>query len=156
MILEVAREKQKLDHVFDLVSHLHDEEEVLAHWAKYLCVLTSGFIENSLRNLLTHYSASRAASPVVNYVETRLKGLTNLNEERIAQLLGAFSPSWRHTFTKQLTDKQKGAIDSILSNRHLIVHGQSVGLTFSRMKTYYEEVIKVITLIDEKCVNAST
>ena len=79
--------------------------------------------------------------------------ITNLNEERIGQLLGAFSSEWRDKFTGKRTEAQKAAIDSVIANRHSIAHGQSVSLTLARMKEYYTEVVKTITMIDEECVN---
>jgi hypothetical protein len=153
MIFDVVREKQKIDHIFKLAGQLEPDEELLAHWAKYLCVLTSGFIENSLRIILTQFAKNKANQQVANFVESRIRMITNLNEERIGQLLGAFSSEWRDKFTGKRTDAQKAAIDSVIANRHLIAHGQSVSLTLARMKEYYTEVVKTITMIDEECVN---
>lgn len=153
MIIEVLREKQRLDHIFDMAHQLNANDELIAHWAKYLCVLTSGFIENSIRMLLSQYTMSRASPPVVNYVESTVKGVRNLNDEKIAQLLGSFSAEWRDTFIQMRTEAQKAAIDSVVANRHQIAHGRFVGLTLGRMKQYYDEIIKAIALVDEQCVN---
>jgi len=153
MILDVFREKQKIDHLFKLSSHLAHNDELLANWAKYLCVLTSGFIENSLRLILKCHVANKASPEVVNFVESKINGITNLNEQKISDLLGSFSSDWKKNFSVTRTNEQKDAIDSVVANRHLIAHGRSVGLTLTRMKDYYEEVVKAITLIDEKCVN---
>jgi hypothetical protein len=155
MILDVAREKQRLDHIFDLAKHLDIKDELLAHWAKYLCILTSGFIENSLRMILTCYAKDKSSPQVANFVESKITGITNLNEQKIAELLGAFNSAWRERFTEMRTESQKDAIDSVVANRHQIAHGRSVGLTLARMKDFYTEVVKVITLIDEQCVNTS-
>lgn len=156
MILDISREKERLDNIFDRVSHLEADEELMAHWAKYLCILTSGFIENSLRMILIRYVTDKACPEVCNFIESSVKGITNLNDEKIMQLLGAFSSKWRERFIQKRTDMQKSAIDSVIANRHLIVHGRSVGLTVARMKDYYREVVKAISLIDEECVNART
>ena len=156
MILDVFKEKQKIDHVFDLANHIEPNDELLSHWAKYLCVLTSGFIENSLRLILIHFVEHRASPQVLNFVESRIRSITNLNEDRVAQLLGAFSYNWRDRFSKKRTQEQKDAIDSVIANRHLIVHGRSVELTLARMRGYYTEIVKAITIIDEECVNNNT
>ena len=153
MILAVVQEKQRLDSVFSLVEQMAPSDEVLSHWAKYLCVLTSGFIENSLRLVLYEYARTHADKTVASYVSARLEGLTNLNDEKICQLLGSFSDDWRDTFLKMRSEEQKDAIDSVLANRHLIAHGRSVGLTQARMKQYYSEICKAVKTIDEYCVN---
>jgi hypothetical protein len=150
---DVVQEKQRLDNVFSLVKRMPPDDEVLAHWAKYLCVLTSGFIENSLRLILRAYTATHACEPVANFVWSQTKGLTNLNDEKIASILGAFDPNWRETFCATRSQEQKDAIDSVLANRHQIAHGRSVGLTFVRMKQYYNDICKAIKIVDEECVN---
>jgi len=123
MILAVVQQKQRLDSVFSLVAQMTPSEEVLSHWAKYLCVLTSGFIEESLRLLLYEYASTHSDTPVASYVSARLEGLTNLNDEKICQLLGSFSDDWRDKFLATRSEEQKDAIDSVLANRHLIAHG---------------------------------
>ena len=153
MILPVVREKQRLDSVFSLVKQMRLDEEVLSHWAKYLCVLTSGFVENALRLILHDYATKHANETVASYVSERIEGLTNLNDEKISQLLGSFSPIWRDTFIRVRSPKQKDAIDSVVANRHLIAHGRSVGLTLARMKVYYDEISQAVKIIDENCVN---
>ncbi len=153
MIVPVLQEKQRLDNVFSLVGQMRLDEEVLSHWAKYLCVLTSGFVENSLRLILHDYAIKHANEIVASYVSARVEGLTNLNDERIAQLLGSFSPTWRDRFLETRSAEQKDAIDSVVANRHLIAHGRSVGLTLARMKRYYVEISQAVKIIDENCVN---
>jgi hypothetical protein len=153
MILAIIRDKQRLDSVFSMVELMPLDPEVLSHWAKYLCVLTSGFIENSLRVILQDYAEKHANNDVASFVSTRIDGLTNLNDEKIGQLLGAFSPTWRDTFNATRSTEQKDAIDSVLANRNLIAHGRSVGLTLARMKQYYGDISKVVKIIDEECVN---
>ncbi|MFX0200778.1 MAG: HEPN domain-containing protein [Candidatus Hodarchaeota archaeon] len=155
MILDVSREKQKIDHIFNLANQIQPDDELLSHWAKYLCVLTSGFVENSLRAILTQFVAPRSSSEVANYVESKIRTITNLNEERVYQLLWSFSSDWGDKFREKRTEKQKDAIDSVVANRNLIVHGRSVGITIVRMREYYAEIIKTITMIDEECVHKS-
>jgi len=153
MILDVVREKQRLDATFSLVEQMPLDAELLSHWAKYLCVLTCGFIENSLRVILRHYTAMHASECVADFVWTRIEGLTNLNDEKIGQILGAFDPGWRDRFQAMRSQEQKDAIDSVIANRHQIAHGRSVALTLARMKQYYNDISKVIKIIDEECVN---
>jgi hypothetical protein len=95
---------------------------------------------------------SESHPDVTNYVEGRLEGITNLNEEKVFQLLGSFQPKWAETFRQKRSDAQKDALDSVVANRNLIAHGRSVGLTLARMIDYYREIIDVLNLIDSECV----
>jgi hypothetical protein len=146
------RIKDQIDAVFALVSRHIVDEEMLAHWACYLCVLASGLIEVSLRSILTKYVKDRSHPDVTNFVETRLQGVTNLNEEKVYQLLSSFNPAWGEKFRQRRTDVQKAALDSVIANRNQIVHGGPVGLTIVRMKDYYREIMSVLNLIDRECV----
>src|SRR6266852_4659994 len=91
-------EKQKLDQLFARLKHFVGDEELAAHWSRYLCVLLSGFIENILRVLVTDYARDKAHPNVSNFVAKQISSTTNLNEEKIEQLLGSFSQSWRDSF----------------------------------------------------------
>jgi hypothetical protein len=144
--------KHRLDSIFALAKKQGHDEEALAHWASYLCVLTSGFIEVSLRATLNEYATARSHADVANYVEGRLEGITNLNEERVYQLLNSFQPRWATTFRQKRSDPQKDALDSVVANRNLIAHGRSVGLTLVRMNDYYNEIVAVLHLIESECV----
>lgn len=57
-----ASMKDRLDVMFALAAKQGADEEVLSHWARYLCVLTSGFIEVSLKSILSEYAAVPIAS----------------------------------------------------------------------------------------------
>ena len=146
-------EKQRIDNLFDRISELPVNDEFHAHWSRYLCVLISGFIENAMRILLTEYSKNKSHPNVSNYVSKQIKGITNLNNERILQLLGSFDSKWRTVVEQKISDAQKDAIDSIVANRHNIVHGRSVGITITRVKNYYLSILSVISTIESDCLS---
>lgn len=143
--------KDRIDAVFALVAKQRADEETLSHWACYLCVLASGLLEVSLRSILMEYVAVRSHPDVTNFVESRLEGMTNLNEEKVYKLLVAFQPGWGELFRQRRTDVQKDALDSVIANRNQIAHGRSVGLTIARMRDYYREIVSVLNLIEREC-----
>jgi hypothetical protein len=151
-MLEFTRAKQQIDAVFKLGSNLPPESEILSHWARYLCVLTSGLLEHSMRAMLSEYVEKRAHPTVARYVQQHLDRVTNLNEENLGQLLGRFSGQWRLDFDTVLTDEQKDAIESIVANRNAIAHGRQVGITLSRMRAYYQRVTEVLDWILSHCI----
>jgi len=152
MTTDGTRAKDRLDAVFALAARQRADEETMSHWARYLCVLASGYVEVSLRAVLGRYAAERSRREVLNYVETQLQRITNLNEEKVYQLLGAFRPEWGEVFRRKRTDAQKAALDSVVANRNHIAHGESVGLTLARMRDYYRDIVKVLRVIERECV----
>ncbi|MBD2453540.1 hypothetical protein H6G80_05560 [Nostoc sp. FACHB-87] len=148
---EVMRAKQKLDNLFEKVNQLPDDNELKAHWARYLCILVSGFIENSVRAIYSQYAKNKAIPNIANFVERKLDDLQNPKMEKILQLTGAFSLQWESNLRKATEGELKDAIDSIVANRNNIAHGQDVGITYATIKDYYEKAFKVIQMIENQC-----
>lgn len=152
--IEVQRAKQKLDNLFGKIGKLPpDDLELQAHWARYLCILVSGFLENSVRAIYAEYAKKVASPNVANFVGRKLEDLQNPKMEKILQLTGAFSLEWESKLRKDTEGELKDAIDSIVNNRNNISHGQDVGITYTRIKDYYEKAIKVINMIENQCNN---
>lgn len=144
----IDQQRRKLDYLFDKVNSINDEE-LKAHWSKYLCILTSGLLENSVKILLNIYASKCASPTITNYINYNLKSVTNLKDKKIRELLSQFNEKWKLEYEKIISDEQKEAIDAVIANRHNIAHGRDVGLTYIRMKNYYEYTIQVISLIKQ-------
>ncbi len=144
MIQSVHVEVQRIEHVLELADELPKEEEVLSHWARYLCILIAGLIETAARLVLCEHARTHASTETASFVVNQMKYQTNLNTNKLTQLLGAFSDQWADDFDRSLTDDQKDAIDSVLANRHNIAHGRSVGISLVRVKDYFVRVTQVL------------
>lgn len=151
MTQELNRQRTKLDGLFQKVSALSHDAEMQAHWARYLCVLVSGFLENAVREIFTRYAREKAMPYVANYVENQLDRFQNPNMQRIFEIAGAFNPQWREELQKKTAGELGDSVDSIVNLRHQIAHGGSAGLSFVIMQTYYKNAKKVVEIINEQC-----
>lgn len=70
---------------------------------------------------------------------------------KILELVGSFNPEWEAELRAAVEGQLKDAVDSIVANRHRIAHGESVGLTFVRIKEYYRNALEVLEVIDQQC-----
>ncbi len=52
---ETVQAKDRLDYLFSRVNEFSEDLELQSHWARYLCVRVSGFIETSIRSILSEY-----------------------------------------------------------------------------------------------------
>jgi hypothetical protein len=59
-LVEVTRQKQRIDDLFKLSNDLPGE--VQAHWSRYLCILIAGFLEISVVSGLLGICAWQGAS----------------------------------------------------------------------------------------------
>ncbi|MGD2086648.1 MAG: MAE_28990/MAE_18760 family HEPN-like nuclease [Candidatus Aminicenantes bacterium] len=145
---KLAEQINKLDSIFGSVSVIYDEE-LLSHYAKYLCILTSGLIENSLKIILNDYSSKASAPNIANYLNNQFKNITNLKDSKIQSILGCFSQEWKEEYLSKISSEQKDALDSLVTNRNQIAHGHNVGITYVRVKEYYKQIKDVIYLLKE-------
>lgn len=149
--LVVIRYKNRLDNLFGQVSVFSGDIEIQSHWARYLCILVSGFIETSVSAIYSQYAKERSHVYVANYVSSRLERFTNPKMEDILVLAGRFSEDWRDKLESITTDEQKDAVDSIVANRNRIAHGVNVSISYDRVRKYYQNILKVIQLLEDTC-----
>src|SRR5271165_3004366 len=114
--VEITRQRQRLDDLFQKAKGLPDAE-VQSHWSRYLCVLVSGFLENSVRLTYTEYARKRADSSVANFVESRLRQFQNPKMGTILELAGGFSPEWKQQLEIDTSGQLGESVNSIVSNR---------------------------------------
>jgi hypothetical protein len=142
----------RLNRVFDVSDHINDDE-IKSHLARYLCVLTSGYLEEAIKILIRDFVSGQASPTVRNHINSTSKNLSNLNIEKIGQYLNSYNGKWKDQFDTELTDEEKDAVNSIITNRHSIAHGVNVSVSYSRIKAWHIEVIRVIEKI-QKIINS--
>ena len=149
--LEAVRYKQRLDNLFGQISVFSGNPELQSQWARYLCVLVSGFLETSICAIYGEF-ARRTASPyVANFVKYELGSFQNPKMGKILDLTRAFNPQWANQLEVATEGQLKDAVNSVVANRIQIAHGRDVGITYARIKGYYEDVIQVVNLIEGMC-----
>jgi len=147
---DVYRHKQKLDELFSKVESV-DDIEMKAEWAKYLCVRASGYIEKSVRLILSNFASDMSHDYVSGYVESQLKCFTSPKAGTIVDEVRCFSPKWAVQIEEEIDGAIKDALNSIVANRHQIAHGRDVDLSFVRMRNFYNDAAKVVDILTATC-----
>jgi len=150
---ELNRQHQKLTALFNKVNTACGADlELQAHWARYICILSAGFLENSISEIYGEYVKQSSSPHVANYCKHTLSKVKNPNVERFLQVAGGFKNVWRSDLEAYLQIDGRGdAINSIMSNRHLIAHGNSSGITLTRIKEYLGKSVQVLEYIEQQC-----
>src|SRR5262249_4958164 len=107
--------------------------------------------ESSIRTLYGEYARARAAPNVANYVEGQLKYFQNAKMDRILELTRLFNPKWESELKVACEGEFKDAVDSIVTNKNRIAHGESVGITIVVIRGYYDRAWRVLEMIDAQC-----
>jgi len=148
---EVERLRQVLDETFSRAKAIGPDTELQSDFARYLCVLVSGFFEKAVSELILEHARRNSQPSIQRFIEYRSKRITNVNAQRLQDLLGTFDTAWRKDLEKFLVDERKAAVDSLVSLRNSISHGQSVGVTFVRVREYYVHIQDVIGHVADLC-----
>lgn len=149
--LEAVRYKQRLDNLFKQISAFSGNIELQAQWARYLCVLVSGFLEISIRSIYGEFARKMASPYVANFVKCELGSFQNPKMGKILELTRAFNPQWANQLEAATGGELEAAVDSVVANKNQIAHGRDVGITYVRIKNYYEDVVEVVDLIEKMC-----
>lgn len=147
----VATHRARLESTFVRIQSLSAEDlEVRSDFARYLCVLVSGFVETAISELAAEYCQRYSAPTVSNYAQNQLARLQNVKSERLLQLIGSFDPKWRIELEKFIDGARKDALDSVVDLRNKIAHGESVGVTYVRIREYYQRIAEIIDYVHLK------
>ncbi len=141
---EVHRLRTRLDAAFGRAPDASSDPEFQSDFAKYLCVLVSGYFESALCALLLAYAQRKSSPDVASFVERQLGPWTNPKVEKVIDLFGAFSQDWRDDLAAFLVDHRKDSINSLVALRHKIAHGESVGTSISQVRLHYRVINEVV------------
>jgi hypothetical protein len=148
MRLKLEQQKRKLNSIFELSESIEDEE-IKAYFAKLLCILTSGLLENAVRNLIDEMTSGTSPKGIQNFISTQTKYVTNLRYEKLYAFLNQFDPKWGKQLDEHTTDKMKSALNSLVSNRNNIAHGGNDSISYLIMKDYYSDILEVISILED-------
>jgi len=144
---KLAIYERQLDSLYNEVSQIQEGEINKAHLTRYLCVRTSGYLENVARILIAHFCDGTSPQPVNNYIVKRTKYITNLDFKRLKGLLSEFDSSWSTEFEERISEQQKSSLNSVISNRNNISHGNQDSITYRDMVNYYQDVKDVCKIL---------
>lgn len=114
---DVASYEQQLDNLFEKIKDVSDFK-LKSHWARYLCVRVSGYLETSVRAIYSEYSEKKANENVANYVSDRLKQFRSPTMGNILTLTRAFSRQWAEELESATEGELKASVDAIVTGRH--------------------------------------
>lgn len=126
-----------------------DDDELRAESTKYACVLMSGLLEATCRDVMTRFAAKRGSKELVRAAETVVGRFQNPSTGKIVELLSVFDPDKANAWRLSINDEQADAIDSIVNNRHQIAHGRHSGLSFGVLLRYYNKAKPAVDLIEQ-------
>jgi hypothetical protein len=151
---ELTKQLQALNNLIKRTSEAcGDNLELQAEWARYLCVLSAGFLENAIKEIYLDFASRRVSEPLANYVSSTLSPIRSPKSVKFLEIAGAFNSDWRDELENYGTvEGGIEAIDSIMVNRHLIAHGKSRDsrMSLAALKEYLGKSANFLEFIEEQ------
>lgn len=150
-IREVEYQRRRLAAAFARAQALTGNqalEELQADYARHLCVLVSGFIERSIAEIILAYAQGRAPAPLRSFLENSLKRLTNVDKDRLLNVVGSLDAGWRTELENYVVDERQAAINSIVGLRNDIAHGGGGSISLVQVERYWVVVQEVIDRVE--------
>lgn len=152
-IQQVNSQKDRIDGLFtkieDMVRKNAIDLELQGQLSRYLCVLVSGLLEISVKSICTRYAEDKASPQIANFVTSTVPNLAqNPKIWKIERLVRYFDGSWADDFILDIDDEQKSAVDSVVTLRNQIAHGEQAGISLGTIRSYYDNVIPVIEYLE--------
>lgn len=150
---DLYRQRQRISTLIEEASKFkEDQGELQAHWAKYICVLVAGFMENAIADVYSRYAAASSNEKVSNHVAYSMKKINNPKHTKFVDVAKSFDGAWGHQVEEFFEeDGMRDALNSIMSQRHLIAHGQDSDISLVRVKDYFRKCTQIITFIENQC-----
>ncbi|MCP1232034.1 MAE_28990/MAE_18760 family HEPN-like nuclease [Acetobacter indonesiensis] len=136
------------------------DPEEQADWAKYLSVLISGYIEQSLKEILLEFVSRHETSRLEKYISDTWPDSRNMRISNIESILKCFDSGWSIEFSSWINSKEnyKSEINSLISSRNDIAHGKEANTTNvtlrsmrSRLRISLEIIEKIENIINNIC-----
>lgn len=125
-----------------------DNDELRAELTKHLCVLCSGLLEVSCRDVVARYARPRCDQTVLRFVEARIGDMYSAQVGNMHSLLACFDPRRADQWRDGLSDEERDSVDSIVNNRHQIAHGRSIGLSFDVLNRYRKAAMNALVMME--------
>jgi hypothetical protein len=141
--------ERQLESMFQLAAGLPPDEPQ-ARLAEYLCIRTSGLMEQVVKQLLKEYIKSTSAAEVAKYVEGKTDRIANLPNDKLVELLLSFSETWRDEYLANISDEAAGALTSIVALRNKLAHGiDPGGISYGKIQGYYTNVRTLFPILKQ-------
>ncbi len=147
---ELKRQYSRIESLISQARKMEPDDELRAHLTKYICVLCSGFIENSMYHIFSDI-ADKLCSPseVLTYAKIQLSTIQNPNSEKIRKVVKSFSNDWHERISVYLQNEDRAsAVNYILKDRHNIAHGRDSDITIGKLEGYLKKTVEVLEFIE--------
>ena len=139
----------RTDDAFERAVGFDSEPDIQADYARYLCILVTGFLEQAVVRVILNYVDAVGDPSLSRYVAETLRRPGSMQAGEIMRLVGSFNEDWRTQLEKKLTTRHRDAIGSVYASRNKIAHGEDVDLAYRQVRDDYHLVREAVDFLEE-------
>lgn len=128
------------------------EIETHAHWAKYTCVLISGFIEQSVKEIVLEHASATSAPRMRKYIEGTWPSSKNMRCDAIREILDHLDIRWATSFDVWVGENErKKEINEIIKWRNDVAHGKEANtnnITLGSVSNKFKIACELVDFIE--------
>lgn len=150
-LIDCSEELNNIQKVIDVFGQSHSIVPFLTNYAVIKCC---GTIENSFKSIIAdfHNTLPKQAKKYID--STFTNSSMNPSKENICKSLNKFDENWNDLFKDRLTKETNGSriessLKSLNNARNEFAHGGHPKVSFSSIRTYFNDSQKVIEILDD-------
>lgn len=109
-------------------------------FAKWLIMLTAGFVEKSLQDIMAEYVTKRSNKSIADFSSKQISRYLSINAEKLDEIVGGFSRQWVVELRSRASSPQIEALNSVKNLRDVFAHGGENGVGWTTAVNYWREV----------------
>lgn len=145
MLESIEYRIQEVESVFSMAEKCPPDSAELAHWTRYLCVLSSATLQSSLHSILNEHVRSSSNITVQRFVQIQLDRTRNPSRDEIVRLHEKFDEQWGRDIRRFVKGEKADAINSMVYNRNNVSHGRTCTATIRDLRNWFSHAQQVIS-----------
>lgn len=154
---ELVRQLQQIERLIRRTDIATLGSELQSHWGRYLCIMAAGFLENALQIIYSDFASQTSSRHIARYVSMDIKRVTNPRAGRFVEITGMFDANWGRRLQEFLEEEpqRRDAINTIMSNRNKIAHGEDSQITIHQVRQHLPRSVEVVEFIENQCMGGT-
>ncbi len=152
---DILDHQAKLQDLFDEANRLYDSgsigTDLFVQLTWYLCVRTSGYLENSVQIILLEYVQSKTTDIATqNYVQNNLNFI-NADYGSILNTVRRFNENWKTSLRQNNVQQYRSVLKNLMESRNRIAHGKDSKITIQELQGYFTQIQNLVLLLHNTC-----
>lgn len=111
------------------------------HLTEYSLIVCSGTLEQAFKNIIADHVTRGSSPEIVQYIDKTIRRCgANPSKSKIVEMLEKFNSAWGRQFkqeTSRLSQRDIDSLESLVKERNLLAHGDSVSISLNCVIEYY-------------------